>query len=268
MLYNGNMNKDYYRIRITKYERDCLETFYAQLVDGSSKRKTLSEAKTELFKMCARTGIDAECAGELWNRTYSSYLVLQKALSLKKTVQEKDEAFRKCLNGRKFALGTSLVGILNKIEARKKNAYLEEIWDESGVFYICSCHSDCAEGHLDYQGKVYIEYNWREKVQNVGLIKKIQAYIRNHKIRTIEWVMGAPVWMMTRPNCRHYFIPVSTEDVLHSSAKSLIRKYGAGEVPKKRFKLDVKKFNENNKDKLLKDLSKLARKRGIKKEKV
>ena len=38
--------------------------------------------------------------------------------------------------------------------------------DDPKIFYICSRHNDCAEDHKDYQGKVYIDANWREAVKD------------------------------------------------------------------------------------------------------
>lgn len=98
--------------------------------------------------------------------------------------------------------------------------------DNEVIFYLCSYHSNPAMDHKDHQGKIYVDRFWRTKVNGVDYYK-VASYIKNHNIETIQAIMGEPVYLTTRPYCKHYFVPVSTEDVLHSSAKSLLHKEGA-----------------------------------------
>ena len=88
-----------------------------------------------------------------------------------------------------------------------------------GLFYLCSEHKDCAEDHKKYQGKMY--YNKNAK----GYDKETLAYIKRTKMKSLQWVTGKPVWLVTRPNCRHYFTKVKVEEVLKSSVPKLIKKY-------------------------------------------
>ena len=44
-----------------------------------------------------------------------------------------------------------------------------------------------------------------------------RKYIRNRKIHTVQWAMGEPCYLLTRPNCRHYLIPVATKYALSHS---------------------------------------------------
>lgn len=93
---------------------------------------------------------------------------------------------------------------------------------EHKIFYLCSSHDDCAEDHLKYQGKLYIDENWRDYAKDV---KAVSKYVNAHKIKQYQWVMGSPVWLLTRPHCRHYMQPLSESEVLGSSASGLIDKY-------------------------------------------
>lgn len=103
------------------------------------------------------------------------------------------------------------------------NTYIEENHKNNVVFYLASSHNDCAEDHKDYQGKIYVDKRWRYLP---GIDKKlIQKYIMNHNVKTIQWVMGNPVWFITRPNCRHYFVAIPTEQILNKSVKKLKKKY-------------------------------------------
>jgi len=65
-----------------------------------------------------------------------------------------------------------------------------------GKLFRATSYSDCAPDHKDYQGKVYV----KEKYQN-----------EYPHLKTVEWVVGAPVYLTTRPNCRHILIPVKNE---------------------------------------------------------
>lgn len=88
------------------------------------------------------------------------------------------------------------------------------------IFFLCSTHGDPAKDHKAYQGKVYVDRFWRQKVSGSDYYK-VASYIKNHNIKTVQYIMGAPVWLTTRPYCKHYFIPLQTSAVLTSSANKL-----------------------------------------------
>jgi hypothetical protein len=94
--------------------------------------------------------------------------------------------------------------------------YIHENREKGNVFYLASSHNDCAKDHVDYQGKMYVD-----RIHP----KELNGYIRQHDIKTIQWVMGKPVWFITRPYCRHYFVSIPTEQVLHKSIKKLKKRY-------------------------------------------
>jgi hypothetical protein len=82
------------------------------------------------------------------------------------------------------------------------------------VFFLCSEHSDSADDHAQYQGKVYISDNWRSKITDPEITRKIEDYISKHNTMTVEQVKGEPVWLTTRPNCRHFFTPITLNQAL------------------------------------------------------
>ena len=96
--------------------------------------------------------------------------------------------------------------------------YIEENRNNGIVFYLASSHNDCAKDHVDYQGKMYVD---KMSIKT----PEIREYIRKHNIKTLQWVMGNPVWFVTRPYCRHYFVAIPTEQVLHKSVKKLKKRY-------------------------------------------
>lgn len=93
--------------------------------------------------------------------------------------------------------------------------------DTPKIFYLASEHGDCAEDHKDYQGKIYVDANWRKYVKN----SDIENYITANDIKTLQWVVNKPVWFITRPNCRHYFKAIDSLEVLSTSVKTLVAKY-------------------------------------------
>lgn len=81
------------------------------------------------------------------------------------------------------------------------------------VFFLCSKHNNCADDHVNYQGKIYVDRFWRQKVLG-SEYTAVLRFIKDNDVMTIQEAMGEPIWLTTRPYCRHHFIPVPTEEVL------------------------------------------------------
>lgn len=94
--------------------------------------------------------------------------------------------------------------------------------DAGIIFYLCSYHDSCANDHVDFQGKIYVDEDWGSIV-NHDLFDKVEDYISQHKIETIQSVRDGSPWLTTRPNCRHYFLPMNTEEVLGTSVKQMLK---------------------------------------------
>ena len=91
-----------------------------------------------------------------------------------------------------------------------------------GVFFMSSWHNKCAEGHKAYQGQIYVDRFWRSTLQDdPDTYRAVEAYVRNHDLMTVQEVVGAPVYLITRPYCKHYMIPLDTGTVLTSSANRI-----------------------------------------------
>ena len=102
----------------------------------------------------------------------------------------------------------------------QKSAYISDFIDKSRkkgeYFYLASSHTDCALDHVKYQGRLYVDENAPEEA--------IQ-YAKSRGLYTLQWVMDAPAWFITRPNCRHYFVSLTLSQVRGKSDKKLIQKY-------------------------------------------
>lgn len=93
------------------------------------------------------------------------------------------------------------------------------------VFYLISGHGDCAIDHLPYQARIYIDADWRDAIEDNELKSEIQKYIRKNNTKTFQWVIGKPVWLITRKNCRHYFKALDFEEVNKNTTAQLLAKY-------------------------------------------
>lgn len=104
---------------------------------------------------------------------------------------------------------------------------LIESGHEAGVvFYITSFYGDCAKDHADYQGKIYYDANWKENAPK-DRIDEIQNYIDSKGLKSVQEIMDAPVYLTTRPNCRHYFTAIDIEAVLGAKTNSDVSKLRA-----------------------------------------
>ena len=94
--------------------------------------------------------------------------------------------------------------------------YIDYSRDKGRWIYLASSHNDCAKDHLDWQGKLYYDANAPQDVVN---------YCTKKGYDTIQWVMDAPVYFITRPNCRHFFKSLPLDVVKKYSTKALIKRY-------------------------------------------
>lgn len=87
------------------------------------------------------------------------------------------------------------------------------------AFMVASRHDDCAEDHEEYQGKVYVK-SWALRYG------RIRDYCSAKGIKTVEWVIGRPAWLTTRPNCRHFFREFSLNELEASPLNVILDEYG------------------------------------------
>ena len=121
---------------------------------------------------------------------------------LEQTHSEAYKAQRKIIGEQKEAF------IMSNLQANAMN----KKW-----FYLCSSHADSAKDHAPWQGKVYIDDNCDDE--------KCLALARMYHMKSYQWVVGKPVWMVTRPNCRHYFKALTYNEVAGKTYDSLIEEH-------------------------------------------
>jgi hypothetical protein len=73
---------------------------------------------------------------------------------------------------------------------------------------------------------MYYDEEWEEKGSYSDREKvSIRAYIQNHQLRSVQWVVGPPVYLVFRPNCKHYLTQIPLQEVLRSSTKALLKRH-------------------------------------------
>lgn len=213
-------NKRYLKFRIYSFEVNSAKIISHGLVSGKGKLPIMRHLKRELLNFRSTVKMTDSEANELWLFCSYSYNKISKDVWGKRTDNESVYmAIRRLfgdMEGFKNRLGTD-------IELHEKDVYLDRLLSD-GIFYLCSAHKDCAKDHLDFQGKIYVSEDWEARCLD-GDQARIRAYIKNHKIQTIEWVVGDPVYMTTRPNCRHYFIKMDVEEVLSNSVNKMLKQH-------------------------------------------
>lgn len=109
-----------------------------------------------------------------------------------------------------------------RLQTKAKAIRLEACRAKGEAFYLCSWHQTPAAGHKDLQGKLYVDRYWRSRVPE-SLIPAVQKIIDDRSIMTIQEVTGEPYWLIYRPYCRHYFVPIDTYEVLGSASDKELR---------------------------------------------
>lgn len=141
--------------------------------------------------------------------------------------------------------------IADKFEAEEKEkaikATIERNRESYNVFYLASMHDDSATDHEPYQGKMYIDEGWRSVVKDENTLKAISDYVARNGVLTFQYITDRPVWLLTRPNCRHYVRTMDSEEVLTNSVSSLINKYGMHTAIGKRSYVQTIRHSTNKK---------------------
>lgn len=90
------------------------------------------------------------------------------------------------------------------------------------IFFLCSFHEDSASDHEDYQGKIYIDKNWRKKIKVKEQVSQIELYIYYNDPLSIQSVCFSSPYLITRPNCRHFIKAIDTNRVLTQNVGNIL----------------------------------------------
>ena len=199
------------------YKR-AVQRIFNYLVDALEQGKSLQRISEGLRNIVnSYEGLNRNERYRIYSDAYASARAVRHSKDPVKKLREK-QYFDKISTGARVAKSKSNL-------RKKKQAIRLQLQDEDQIFFICSQHEKPAKDHADYQGKIYVDRFWRQKVSDENRYA-VLSYIRNHNVLTVQEIMGSPVYLITRPNCKHFFIPLGTDEVLHSSIKKIREEIG------------------------------------------
>ena len=112
-----------------------------------------------------------------------------------------------------------------KAKAQTVGSAVQEARMEGEPFFVVTTHQKPACGHKDIQGKLLIDRYWRSSLERSGkgwLIPSVQRFIAARSIRTVQWAMGKPTYLITRPYCRHRLVNIITYEALTSPPEGIV----------------------------------------------
>ncbi len=120
---------------------------------------------------------------------------------------------------------TSYADMKNRtmLQEYTNKAQLEAGRNAGLIFWLVSSFGDSAKDHVDYQGKIYIDRDWESMVDEETR-KQVQDYISTNDIRVKQDVEEGEPYLTTRPNCRHRWMPMNTEEVLGGKSTNTMLK--------------------------------------------
>ena len=207
-----------YKIKLINFVIRFLKRYYQLLLINDLQINALLRQLEKDFK---KYGINTPICKNCLN------LARFLASKLKKETQETDGIILATLLMKRFEklrVYQRFISLVNQ-EVRNKEASVKEKvirqLTSYGIenrehFALVSKHLDSAIDHIDFQGKIYLLTN---DLQESELLLANKLGIT----RTLASVMHDKPYLITRPNCRHYFITLSESDIGSKSVDTLLK---------------------------------------------
>ena len=207
-----------YKIKLINFVIRFLKRYYQLLLINDLQINALLRQLEKDFK---KYGINTPICKNCLN------LARFLAKKLKQDTQETDGIILATLLMKRFEklrVYQRFISLVNQ-EVRNKEASVKEKiirqLTSYGIenrehFALVSKHLDSAIDHIDFQGKLYLLTNDLQESELL-LARKIGI------TRTLASVMHDKPYLITRPNCRHYFITLSESDIGSKSVDTLLK---------------------------------------------
>lgn len=207
-----------YKIKLINFVIRFLKRYYQLLLINDLQINALLRQLEKDFK---KYGINTPICKNCLN------LARFLALKLKQDTKELDGIILATLLMKRFEklrVYQRFISLVNQ-EVRNKEASVKERvirqLTSYGIenrehFALVSKHLDSAIDHIDFQGKLYLLTN---DLQESELLLANKLGIA----RTLASVMHDKPYLITRPNCRHYFITLSESDIGSKSVDTLLK---------------------------------------------
>lgn len=207
-----------YKIKLINFVIRFLKRYYQLLLINDLQINALLRQLEKDFK---KYGINTPICKSCLN------LARFLAKKLKQDTQETDGIILATLLMKRFEklrVYQRFISLVNQ-EVRNKEASVKEKiirqLTSYGIenrehFALVSKHLDSAIDHIEFQGKLYLLTN---DLQESELLLASKLGIT----RTLASVMHDKPYLITRPNCRHYFITLSESDIGSKSVDTLLK---------------------------------------------
>ena len=207
-----------YKIKLINFVIRFLKRYYQLLLINDLQINALLRQLEKDFK---KYGINTPICKSCLN------LARFLAKKLKQDIQETDGIILATLLMKRFEklrVYQRFISLVNQ-EVRNKEASVKEKiirqLTSYGIenrehFALISKHLDSAIDHIDFQGKLYLLTN---DLQESELLLASKLGIN----KTLASVMHDKPYLITRPNCRHYFITLSESDIGSKSVDTLLK---------------------------------------------
>lgn len=207
-----------YKIKLINFVIRFLKRYYQLLLISDLQINALLRQLEKDFK---KYGINTPICKKCLN------LARFLALKLKQDTKETDGIILATLLMKRFEklrVYQRFISLVNQ-EVRNKEASVKERvirqLTSYGIenrehFALVSKHLDSAIDHIDFQGKLYLLTN---DLQESELLLANKLGIN----KTLTSVMHDKPYLITRPNCRHYFITLSESDIGNKSVDTLLK---------------------------------------------
>ena len=207
-----------YKIKLINFVIRFLKRYYQLLLINDLQINALLRQLEKDFK---KYGINTPICKSCLN------LARFLAKKLKQDTQETDGIILATLLMKRFEklrVYQRFISLVNQ-EVRNKEASVKEKiirqLTSYGIenrehFALVSKHLDSAIDHIDFQGKLYLLTN---DLQESELLLANKLGIN----KTLASVMHYKPYLITRPNCRHYFITLSESDIGSKSVDTLLK---------------------------------------------
>lgn len=255
MVKNAKRNAEYKNLyvkrRLLKLEIDVFGIISNGLLHHTPKQKILNQIRKEIQILSVQVGLDENEIHSIWLKSYAQYLDVNKktTVSLLRIERKfgKKEDYEQSLHQRRQVIYASIRARIQKnnlIKDANQIMYMYEhrakhdaLYGPDGIlelsrsdnrayspFFLCSSHPKPAKDHAAWEGKMYYDEDW-EKYASASDADRIRAYIKNRKLRSVQWVTGEPVYLITRRNCKHYLMNIPLDEAMHGSPKALLKRH-------------------------------------------
>lgn len=195
------MDKQWYKDRIYGYELNIVNLFSTR-IHTEPKRTVLKSARRLLSDFSRTMLLDSAEIHSLWNWTVNCYNRMSRYSwgDRAKVPEAGAKEYR--------AMEMEKNNVADRIEFRIKHQAALDYIHSPTVFYRLSTHSNSADGHEPYQGRIFINSDAANENE--------LAYASTHNIPNMRDVMFQSPFLCTRRNCKHVFEPLRTDDVLNN----------------------------------------------------